>query len=162
MTSICSAPCSLFSLAKHYWSDRDFWASEIWIRDFVPMEEAFSEDNFKGRSILVGLEMNAKGKELLEWTLNTVGEQGDRVVAVHICHYSGTKNQHELKFYCNAWLLLFNYHSLVSDLKNNTFSLIKVLEDYLETCESLCNLKQVSQFSFKVSFLASLLLICGF
>ncbi|KAG6477704.1 receptor-like cytosolic serine/threonine-protein kinase RBK1 isoform X2 [Zingiber officinale] len=81
------------------------------------MGEAFSEDQFKGRSILVGLEMNAKGKELLDWTLNTVAEQGDRVVAVHICHYS--------------------------DLKNTTFSLIKVLEDYLETCESLCNLKQI-------------------
>ncbi|XP_042440305.1 probable serine/threonine-protein kinase PBL5 isoform X3 [Zingiber officinale] len=92
-------------------------ASEIWIGDLVPMGEAFSEDQFKGRSILVGLEMNAKGKELLDWTLDTVAEQGDRVVAVHICHYS--------------------------DLKNTTFSLIKVLEDYLETCESLCNLKQI-------------------
>lgn len=62
------------------------------------MGEAFSEDKFKGRSILVGLEMNAKGKELLEWTLSAVAEQGDRVVAVHIFHYSGTKNQYEHKF----------------------------------------------------------------
>lgn len=42
-----------------------------------------------GRCILVGLHMDAVGKELLQWALNQAARSGDRVVAVHIYRKSG-------------------------------------------------------------------------
>lgn len=48
------------------------------------------EKQGESRCIMVGLQMNAKGKELLDWAIHKVAEQGDRVMAVHVCRDSGT------------------------------------------------------------------------
>ncbi|XP_029120056.1 protein kinase STUNTED isoform X1 [Elaeis guineensis] len=79
---------------------------------------ASNEEKGEGSCILVGLPLDADGRELLDWALSKVAKQGDRVVAVHVCRKS------EL---CNT----------------STFSLIKVLDDYLAAYEGLCNLKKV-------------------
>jgi hypothetical protein len=42
-----------------------------------------------GRCILVGLHMDAAGKDVLQWALNQAARSGDRVVAVHIYRKSG-------------------------------------------------------------------------
>lgn len=42
-----------------------------------------------GRCILVGLHMDAVGRDLLRWALNQAARRGDRVVAVHIYRKSG-------------------------------------------------------------------------
>jgi hypothetical protein len=42
-----------------------------------------------GRCILVGLHMDAVGRDLLRWALNQAARPGDRVVAVHIYRKSG-------------------------------------------------------------------------
>ncbi|WOL05942.1 putative receptor-like serine/threonine-protein kinase [Canna indica] len=81
-------------------------------------KETFLNEKCKERSILVGLPMDANGKELFEWAISRVAEQGDRVMAVHVCRDSDLKNA-------------------------TTLSLIKGLDDFLAAYEGLCNLKQV-------------------
>lgn len=51
---------------------------------------AFDQGKGKERCVLVGLQMDANGKELLNWAMSRVAEQGDRVMAVHVCRDSGT------------------------------------------------------------------------
>ncbi|XP_008813513.2 serine/threonine-protein kinase RIPK-like [Phoenix dactylifera] len=80
---------------------------------------ASDEEKGEGSCILVGLSLDANGRELLDWALSKVAKQDDRVVAVHVCRNS------EL---CNT----------------STFSLIKVLDEYLAVYEGLCNLKKVA------------------
>ncbi|RLN18505.1 putative proline-rich receptor-like protein kinase PERK11 [Panicum miliaceum] len=71
-----------------------------------------------GRCILVGLHMDAVGRDLLRWALNQAARPGDRVVAVHIYRKS--------------------------DLcKTNTLRLIRTLDDYLAEYESLCSKKEI-------------------
>ncbi|KAG8074221.1 hypothetical protein GUJ93_ZPchr0006g41598 [Zizania palustris] len=71
-----------------------------------------------GRCVLVGLHMDAVGKELLQWALNQAARSGDRVVAVHIYRKS--------------------------DLcKTNTLTLIRTLDDYLAEYEALCSKKDI-------------------
>lgn len=71
-----------------------------------------------GRCILVGLHMDAVGKDLLRWALNQSARRGDRVVAVHIYRKS--------------------------DLcKTNTLTLIRTLDDYLAEYEALCSKKDI-------------------
>ncbi|XP_029123176.1 protein kinase STUNTED isoform X1 [Elaeis guineensis] len=81
-------------------------------------DKAASDEEKGGGCVLVGLSLDANGRELLNWTLNKAAKQGDRVVAVHICRES------EL---CDS----------------STSSLIKVLDDYLAVYEDLCYLKKV-------------------
>ncbi|XP_066396040.1 protein kinase STUNTED-like [Miscanthus floridulus] len=69
-----------------------------------------------GRCILVGLHMDAVGRDLLRWALHQQARQGDRIVAVHIYRKSD---------------------------KTNTLKLIRTLDDYLAEYEALCNQKQV-------------------
>ncbi|XP_020154858.1 protein kinase STUNTED isoform X1 [Aegilops tauschii subsp. strangulata] len=72
-----------------------------------------------GRCILVGLHMDAVGKELLQWALNQAARSGDRVVAVHIYRKSG-------------------------DLcKTNALTLIRTLDDYLAEYEAICSKKDI-------------------
>ncbi|XP_044982238.1 collagen alpha-1(I) chain-like isoform X4 [Hordeum vulgare subsp. vulgare] len=72
-----------------------------------------------GRCILVGLHMDAVGKELLKWALNQAARSGDRVVAVHIYRKSG-------------------------DLcKTNALTLIRTLDEYLAEYEAICSKKDV-------------------
>lgn len=42
-----------------------------------------------GRCILVGLHMDAVGRDLLQWALHQEARRGDRIVAVHIYRKSG-------------------------------------------------------------------------
>lgn len=42
-----------------------------------------------GRCILVGLHMDAVGRDLLRWALHQESRRGDRIVAVHIYRKSG-------------------------------------------------------------------------
>ncbi|RLN40359.1 putative proline-rich receptor-like protein kinase PERK11 [Panicum miliaceum] len=71
-----------------------------------------------GRCILVGLHMDAVGRDLLRWALNQAARPGDRVVTVHIYRKS--------------------------DLcKTNTLRLIRTLDDYLAEYESLCSKKEI-------------------
>ncbi|XP_062210528.1 protein kinase STUNTED-like [Phragmites australis] len=71
-----------------------------------------------GRCILVGLHMDAVGRDLLRWALNQAARPGDRVVAVHIYRKS--------------------------DLcKTNTLTLIRTLDDYLAEYEALCSQKEI-------------------
>ncbi|CAD6202854.1 unnamed protein product [Miscanthus lutarioriparius] len=69
-----------------------------------------------GRCILVGLHMDAVGRDLLRWALHHESRRGDRIVAVHIYRKSD---------------------------KTNTLKLIRTLDDYLAEYEALCNQKQV-------------------
>ncbi|CAN6284981.1 unnamed protein product [Urochloa humidicola] len=71
-----------------------------------------------GRCILVGLHMDAVGRDLLRWALCQAARKGDRVVAVHIYRKS------EL-------------------CKMNTLKLIRTLDEYLAEYESLCSQKEV-------------------
>lgn len=41
------------------------------------------------RCVMVGLQMDANGKELLHWAINRIAERGDRIVAVTVCRDSG-------------------------------------------------------------------------
>ncbi|KAJ8504639.1 hypothetical protein OPV22_005525 [Ensete ventricosum] len=70
------------------------------------------------RCIMVGLRMNAKGKELLDWAIHKVAEQGDRVIAIHVCRDSDLK-------------------------KTTTLSLARTLDDHLDSYQGICSLKQV-------------------
>ncbi|KAJ0969929.1 hypothetical protein J5N97_022806 [Dioscorea zingiberensis] len=81
-------------------------------------EEQLVEMKCEGRCILVGVQIDASGRELLDWALSKVAKRGDRVVAVHVCRDSDL---------CNT----------------STLSLIKVIDDYLAVYEGLCSLKQV-------------------
>ncbi|RWW00885.1 hypothetical protein GW17_00036120 [Ensete ventricosum] len=49
------------------------------------------------RCIMVGLRMNAKGKELLDWAIHKVAEQGDRVIAIHVCRDSEVQHRQSLR-----------------------------------------------------------------
>ncbi|PNT77771.1 receptor-like cytosolic serine/threonine-protein kinase RBK1 isoform X2 [Brachypodium distachyon] len=72
-----------------------------------------------GRCILVGLHMDAAGKDLLQWALNQAARSGDRVIAVHIYRKSG-------------------------DLcKTNTLTLIRTLDGYLAEYEAICSKKDI-------------------
>ncbi|XP_065006649.1 protein kinase STUNTED-like isoform X3 [Musa acuminata AAA Group] len=76
------------------------------------------EKQGESRCIMVGLQMNAKGKELLDWAIHKVAEQGDRVMAVHVCRDSDLK-------------------------KTTTLSLASTLDDHLASYQGICSLKQV-------------------
>ncbi|WOL07293.1 putative receptor-like serine/threonine-protein kinase [Canna indica] len=81
--------------------------------------EDFSMWKEKERCVLVGLQMDANGRELLDWAISKVAEKGDRVVAVHVCRESDLKT-------------------------TTTLSLIRVLDEYLAAYDDFCNLKQVA------------------
>lgn len=55
---------------------------------------ASDEEKGEGGCVLVGLSLDANGRELLNWALNEEAKQGDRVVAVHICSESGNNMVH--------------------------------------------------------------------
>ncbi|KAH7663226.1 Non-specific serine/threonine protein kinase protein [Dioscorea alata] len=83
------------------------------------VEEQLKEMKSDERScILVGVQIDANGRELLDWALSKIAKKGDRVVAVHVCRDSDLSN-------------------------TTTLSLIKEIDDYLAVYEGLCSLKQV-------------------
>lgn len=60
----------------------------------------------EGNCILVGLQMDAIGRELLNWAITKLAEQGDRIVAVHICRKSSIIYQESPKFTYFSCLLI--------------------------------------------------------
>ncbi|RRT50768.1 hypothetical protein B296_00042889 [Ensete ventricosum] len=82
--------------------------------------------------VMVGLQMDANGKELLDWAIHRVAERGDRIMAVHVCRDSG-----DIRLLPRLTL---------TDLRNTitTLSLITMLDEYLAAYEGACSVKQVS------------------
>ncbi|XP_072955095.1 protein kinase STUNTED-like [Typha angustifolia] len=85
----------------------------------MTVEDELLDRKAEGNCILVGLQMDAAGRDLINWALTKVAKQGDRVVAVHICRKSDLS-------------------------KTSTLSLIKVLDEYLLAYEFLCKMKQIT------------------
>ncbi|XXG60715.1 hypothetical protein AAC387_Pa04g2554 [Persea americana] len=75
-----------------------------------------------GRTIVVGVEMDALSKELLTWALVKVAEQGDRVVAIHVLR---RRELHD------------------EDGQFSLLSHLKAFESVLSVYEDFCNLKQI-------------------
>ncbi|XP_074557933.1 protein kinase STUNTED-like [Curcuma longa] len=75
-----------------------------------------SVEKGEARCVMVGLQMDASGKELLEWAINRVTKRGDSIVAVNVCRDS--------------------------DMKNTITTIM--LRDFLVAYEGVCNLKKVS------------------
>lgn len=42
-----------------------------------------------GRSVLVGVKLDSKSRELLTWALVKVAQPGDRVIAIHVLGKNG-------------------------------------------------------------------------
>lgn len=55
----------------------------------MTVEERVGENKDERKSVLVGIKINGNSRELLNWALAKVAEPGDRVVALHVCQYSG-------------------------------------------------------------------------
>ncbi|KAF8092645.1 hypothetical protein N665_0407s0024 [Sinapis alba] len=71
-----------------------------------------------GRTILVGVKLDAPSRELLTWALVKVAEPGDTVIALHILTNEIVKN-------------------------SSLLSLVKTFDSVLDVYEGFCNLKQV-------------------
>ncbi|KAJ4803208.1 Protein kinase superfamily protein [Rhynchospora pubera] len=84
----------------------------------MAIERSKFNQRMEGNCILLGLQMDEIGKKLLDWTLNKLSREGDRIVVVHVCKKSALT-------------------------KMNTLALIKVLDDYLAEYEALCSMKQI-------------------
>lgn len=72
-----------------------------------------------GRCILVGLHMDAVGRDLLRWALCQGARRGDRIVAVHIYRKSGwyhSKNELIWQF-----VFSFNPSEMVLNYSISTF-----------------------------------------
>ncbi|CAN6721023.1 unnamed protein product [Malus baccata var. baccata] len=70
-----------------------------------------------GRSVVVGVKLDSKSRELLTWALVKVAQPGDRVIALHVLG----KN----------------------DGKSSLLSLVKAFDSVLAVYDGFCNLKQV-------------------
>ncbi|GER49147.1 kinase family protein [Striga asiatica] len=75
-----------------------------------------------GRTVVVGVKLDAQSRELLTWALVKVAEAGDRVVALHV---------------------LDNNEIVNRDGKSSLLSMVKAFDSILEVYEGFCNLKQV-------------------
>ncbi|CAG7904840.1 unnamed protein product [Brassica rapa] len=71
-----------------------------------------------GRTILVGVKLDAPSRELLTWALVKVAEPGDTVIALHILSNEIVEN-------------------------SSLLSLVKTFDSVLDVYEGFCNLKQV-------------------
>lgn len=95
------------------------------------------------RNVLVGIRFDEHAKELLDWAIIKVADQGDCVTALHVCQDSGTNTISQLSI-----LLLHGcYHELnfsfllriiISDTEKKNS-----LDDYLNDYEGLCKEKKV-------------------
>jgi hypothetical protein len=118
-----------------------------------------------GRCILVGLHMDAAGKDVLQWALNQAARSGDRVVAVHIYRKSGRYRTcpilsiHQESGSSCSWihshihLHISPIQVLLTSLgifftgdlcKTNALTLIRTLDEYLAEYEAICSKKDVS------------------
>ncbi|CAN6681615.1 hypothetical protein ACFX13_017548 [Malus domestica] len=75
-----------------------------------------------GRSVVVGVKLDSKSRELLTWALVKVAQPGDRVIALHVLG----KNE-----------------IVDRDGKSSLLSLVKAFDSVLAVYDGFCNLKQV-------------------
>ncbi|BFG18987.1 hypothetical protein CerSpe_052610 [Prunus speciosa] len=75
-----------------------------------------------GRSVVVGVKLDAKSRELLTWALVKVAQPGDGVIALHVLGKNEIVDQ---------------------DGKSSLLSLVKAFDSVLAVYEGFCNLKQV-------------------
>ncbi|KAI7734725.1 hypothetical protein M8C21_015432 [Ambrosia artemisiifolia] len=66
------------------------------------------------RTVLVGIDINEHGRELLDWGMVKVADAGDRVIAINVCTNSDLVSKH-----------------------------MTLLDDYLADYEGICDHKQV-------------------
>jgi hypothetical protein len=79
------------------------------------------EEGCGGRTILVGVKLDAPSRELLTWALVKVAEPGDTVIALHILG-----------------------NEIVDRAGNSSLlSLVRTFDSVLDVYEGFCNLKQV-------------------
>ncbi|KAK9740981.1 hypothetical protein RND81_03G074600 [Saponaria officinalis] len=76
-----------------------------------------------GKTVVVGVKMDAQSKELLTWSLVKVANPGDLVIALHVLHPNEIVDQ---------------------DGKSSLLSLVKAFDSILGVYEGFCNLKQVN------------------
>lgn len=99
------------------------------------------EDGSK-RNVLVGIRFDEHAKELLDWAILKVADQGDCVTALHVCQDSGTKCFSAIDII--IMLLLFLLRIIISDTEKKNS-----LDDYLSDYEGLCNEKKVGFLKIK-------------
>ncbi|XP_050363713.1 LOW QUALITY PROTEIN: protein kinase STUNTED [Argentina anserina] len=76
----------------------------------------------KGRSVVVGVKLDSKSRELLTWALVKVAESGDSVIAIHVLGKNEIVDRNG---------------------KSALLSLVKAFDSVLAVYEGFCNLKQV-------------------
>ncbi|XP_009362341.2 protein kinase STUNTED-like isoform X3 [Pyrus x bretschneideri] len=75
-----------------------------------------------GRSVVVGVKLDSKSRELLTWAMVKVAQPGDRVIALHV------PGKNEI---------------VDRDGKSSLLSLVKAFDSVLAVYDGFCNLKQV-------------------
>ncbi|XP_042514532.1 serine/threonine-protein kinase PAK 6-like [Macadamia integrifolia] len=75
-----------------------------------------------GRTVLVGVKLDAESRELLTWALVKIAQPGDRVIALHVLSETDVIDR---------------------DGKSCLLSLVKAFDSVLAVYEGFCNLKQV-------------------
>ncbi|CAL9121942.1 unnamed protein product [Musa textilis] len=84
-----------------------------------------NEDGGGGKTVLVGIKMDADSRELLTWSLVKIADAGDRVFALHVLP-STPSDSSDASLGCSSLL-----------------SLVKAFDAMLAVYEGFCNLKQV-------------------
>ncbi|CAL9056206.1 unnamed protein product [Musa banksii] len=84
-----------------------------------------NEDEGGGKTVLVGIKMDADSRELLTWSLVKMADAGDRVFALHVLP-STPSDSSDASLGCSSLL-----------------SIVKAFEAMLAVYEGFCNLKQV-------------------
>uniref|UniRef100_A0A804JL55 Protein kinase domain-containing protein n=1 Tax=Musa acuminata subsp. malaccensis TaxID=214687 RepID=A0A804JL55_MUSAM len=84
-----------------------------------------NEDEGGGKTVLVGIKMDADSRELLTWSLVKIADAGDRVFALHVLP-STPYDSSDASLGCSSLL-----------------SIVKAFEAMLAVYEGFCNLKQV-------------------
>ncbi|KAK6923468.1 Protein kinase domain [Dillenia turbinata] len=79
-----------------------------------------------GRTVVVGVRLDKRSRELLTWALVKVAQSGDRVIALHVLHPSTFERGNRE---CRA--------------ATSLISLVKTFDSVLSVYEGFCNLKQV-------------------
>ncbi|XP_074371239.1 protein kinase STUNTED-like isoform X2 [Apium graveolens] len=79
-------------------------------------------DSCSDRTVVVGMKMDSKSRELLTWALFNVAQTGDRVIALHVL------GDHEI---------------VDQDGKSSLLTIVKAFDSVLAVYEGFCNLKQV-------------------
>ncbi|KAL3513729.1 hypothetical protein ACH5RR_026446 [Cinchona calisaya] len=75
-----------------------------------------------GRTVVVGVKLDAQSRELLTWALVKVAQPGDLVIALHVLHTDEIVDR---------------------DGKSSLLSLVKAFDSVLAVYEGFCNLRQV-------------------